>query len=406
MSFGAIFLSFPISVLFFLQALIRLSSSSPIKSDEYREFIVDPGKNLILPCIVNDPLTAIWMKEGHITKPNWIRQFIVDPGKNLILPCIVNDPLTAIWMKEGHITKPNWIRQENGSLLIVNITMNDAGNYTCSTVNGTASLPGNIASSSLDYKTSNVRVRTPPEAVSFFAVRASTVIAVLIWEYPPKKLIANSVRSFTADFRRVPDEDIEVDADGNIIEMTETEWEQIDPPNISPNIRQLEVYHLIPNNSYEFRIWANNHLGPGEKTSVTATTKSQWQEKDLIRLILVDVRNFDTRAWIVAVAITMGILIILTIATSAVLFRECHSSPEFDGDPDALELVPNIILNPGFCDSDDQGPLIIPFAKPFQYRPKHDDDDSDSSDSYYHEDPVPFSRKLSIFFTEGTIKRL
>ncbi|XP_059614265.1 contactin-1 isoform X1 [Phlebotomus argentipes] len=286
MSFSAILLSFPISVLFFLQALIRLSSSSAIRSEDYREYIVDPGKNLILPCAVNDPVTVIWMKEGHRNRSNWVPQ-------------------------------------ENGSLLIINITMNDAGNYTCSTLPGNASLTGNM-SSSLDLKTSNVRVRSPPEAVSFFAVRASTVIAVLIWEYPPKRLIANSVRSFTADFRQVP-EDVELDADGNIIE---TEWERLDPLNISPNIRQLEVYHLIPNTSYEFRIWANNHLGPGEKATVTATTIPQWQEKDLIRLILVDVRNFDTRAWIVAVAITMGILIILTIITSAVLFKECHSSPD------------------------------------------------------------------------------
>ncbi|XP_055712928.1 contactin-1 isoform X1 [Phlebotomus papatasi] len=286
MSFSAIFLSFPISVLFFLQALIRLSSSSAIRSEEYREYIVDSGKNLILPCVVNDPFTAIWMKEGH---------------KN----------------------RSNWIQQENGSLLIINITMNDAGNYTCSTIPGNANLTSNITSS-LDYKTSNIRVRTPPEAVSSFAVRASTVIAVLIWEYPPKKLLANSVRSFTADFRKVPEEII-LDDNGSIIE---TEWERLDPLNISPNIRQLEVYHLIPNTSYEFRIWANNHLGPGEKTTVTATTISQWQEKDLIRLILVDVRNFDTRAWIVAVAITMGILVILTIITSAVLFKECHNTPD------------------------------------------------------------------------------
>lgn len=36
--------------------------------------------------------------------------------------------------------------------------------------------------------------------------------------------------------------------------------------------RYLEVYHLLPNTSYEFRIWANNYLGAGEIAYTTATT--------------------------------------------------------------------------------------------------------------------------------------
>lgn len=43
--------------------------------------------------------------------------------------------------------------------------------------------------------------------------------------------------------------------------------------------RQLEVYHLKPNESYDFQIWANGHLGPGDISNVTATTKSQYEEK-------------------------------------------------------------------------------------------------------------------------------
>lgn len=43
--------------------------------------------------------------------------------------------------------------------------------------------------------------------------------------------------------------------------------------------RQLEIYHLIPNTTYEFRIWANNALGAGEVVTITATTLPDMEEK-------------------------------------------------------------------------------------------------------------------------------
>lgn len=43
--------------------------------------------------------------------------------------------------------------------------------------------------------------------------------------------------------------------------------------------RQLEVYHLKPNETYDFQIWANNHIGPGVIANVSGTTKSQYEEK-------------------------------------------------------------------------------------------------------------------------------
>lgn len=43
--------------------------------------------------------------------------------------------------------------------------------------------------------------------------------------------------------------------------------------------RQLEIFHLTPNTTYEFRIWANNKLGAGEKAVITATTVPKTEEK-------------------------------------------------------------------------------------------------------------------------------
>lgn len=59
------------------------------------------------------------------------------------------------------------------------------------------------------------------------------------------------------------------------------EWEQLDPRHITPNARQLEVYHLKPNTSYQFRMWATNEAGAGEISTITARTVEPTQEKGL-----------------------------------------------------------------------------------------------------------------------------
>uniref|UniRef100_A0A182W4U6 Fibronectin type-III domain-containing protein n=1 Tax=Anopheles minimus TaxID=112268 RepID=A0A182W4U6_9DIPT len=253
----------------------------------------------------------------------------------------------------------------------------------------------------------NVKVRTPPLAVSNFYVRASTIIAVLVWEVMPNRTGGYAIRDFTAEMRKM--------SEGN-----ETlDWETIDPRHISPNARQLEIYHLIPNTTYEFRIWGNNQLGSGEIVTILATTQPHMEEKDLVRRIMIDAKNFDTRVWIAAVGIVMGTLVILSLGTCIVLYKECREPAANDKDEelDSLELVPNIILNPGFCDSDDQGqnPLSPPIPRTLPYNryrsnghdggPGAGDDDEDDEDDE-EEEPMTFSRRMSIFFTGNTIKRI
>uniref|UniRef100_A0A182P191 Fibronectin type-III domain-containing protein n=1 Tax=Anopheles epiroticus TaxID=199890 RepID=A0A182P191_9DIPT len=255
----------------------------------------------------------------------------------------------------------------------------------------------------------NVKVRTPPLAVSNFYVRASTIIAVLVWEVMPNRTGGYAIRDFTAEMRKMQDSSENV---------TELPWETIDPRHISPNARQLEIYHLIPNTTYEFRIWGNNQLGAGEIVTILATTQPRMEEKDLVRRIMIDAKNFDTRVWIAAVGIVMGTLVILSLGTCIVLYKECREPAANDKDEelDSLELVPNIILNPGFCDSDDQGqnPLAPPIPRTLPYNryrtpdgrgPAGGDDDGDDDDDE-EEEPMTFSRRMSIFFTGNTIKRI
>lgn len=57
-----------------------------------------------------------------------------------------------------------------------------------------------------------------------------------------------------------------------------------------------------------------------------ASHLSHPQIADLIRRLEIDAQNFDTRVWIVAVGIVMGSLVILSLGTCLVLYKECRES--------------------------------------------------------------------------------
>ncbi|XP_053660136.1 uncharacterized protein LOC128709174 [Anopheles marshallii] len=407
--------------------------------------------------------TLIFMHLIYVTRSFGVifEEYVVDQGRNLTLRCDSKHPVR--WVREGRREDVRQF-QLDGSLVLTNLTARDGGRYTCSaaiptlttvavleepeadtsssssssstasndTSTGAAYDPGDTsagyenataepydgedadgASSSaaeehfVELLKVNVKVRTPPLAVSNFYVRASTIIAVLVWEVMPNRTGGYAIRDFTAEMRKMRESNDE----------PELPWETIDPRHISPNARQLEIYHLIPNTTYEFRIWGNNQLGAGEIVTILATTQPRMEEKDLVRRIMIDAKNFDTRVWIAAVGIVMGTLVILSLGTCIVLYKECREPAANDKDEelDSLELVPNIILNPGFCDSDDQGqnPLSPPIPRTLPYNryrgnghdgtgAGEDDDDEDDDE----EEPMTFSRRMSIFFTGNTIKRI
>lgn len=71
-----------------------------------------------------------------------------------------------------------------------------------------------------------VKVRTTPGPVSAFTVRATTIIAVIVWEVMPNRTGGYAVRDFTTELRKLPQTEEE---DKN------TPWERMDPHHISPN---------------------------------------------------------------------------------------------------------------------------------------------------------------------------
>jgi hypothetical protein len=200
------------------------------------------------------------------------------------------------------------------------LTPNDEGLYTCSKILLTSDIDSNnqttynnfnnndnlnnsnLVSSDntesvVEIMKSNVIVRTKPGPVSKFTVRTTTIIGVIVWEVFPNRTATGgyAIRDFTAEMRRLP-----------VNETDDPKWERLDPHHISPNAvsclhliiqktdimlninhfdlnfhlqRQLEIYHLLPNTTYQFRIWANNHLGAGEVVTISGLTSPDILEK-------------------------------------------------------------------------------------------------------------------------------
>lgn len=69
------------------------------------------------------------------------------------------------------------------------------------------------------------------------------------------------------------------------VKQNYNKFPHLDPHHIGSNARQLEVYHLKPNTSYQFRIWATNEVGAGDVCTITARTVEPTQEKGLERSI-------------------------------------------------------------------------------------------------------------------------
>ncbi|RLU26824.1 hypothetical protein DMN91_000621 [Ooceraea biroi] len=168
-----------------------------------------------------------------------------------------------------------------------------------------------------------VEPNAPPPALRNVWVKPSTILANILWEvagtggYP--------IIDFTAEYRLKP----------GTGEKPE-DWKPIIPTHIPPNSRQIDVYHLVPNTTYSFRVWATNQLGKGDIVEVEGHTHHSVEELELARHLLAGVENFDTRVWVAAVGIVMGTLMILGLAQLE--------------EQEVIELVPNIILNPGFFD--------------------------------------------------------
>lgn len=251
-----------------------------------------------------------------------IKECYVDRGQNITLQCPLQNSRDITWIREGRKDEQRKRSSilSNGSLFLTKVNENDNGLYTCTKQNVVNEEKAHM----------KLFVRTPPPALKNVKIYPSTILAVIVWE--PNGTGGYPIMNFTAQYR---------------LAYTDNTWIAISPNHITPNSRQIDVYNLKPNTSYEFRIWATNQLGRGEKTSVIAVTKGVFTEEELARQLLAGAEDFDTRAWAVAVGIVMGTLVLLGLGVCFLLYQECRL-PKVSEEQEVIELVPNIILNPGF----------------------------------------------------------
>ncbi|XP_034671428.1 uncharacterized protein LOC117903480 isoform X2 [Drosophila subobscura] len=386
------------NLLFFTQVLTVLSSTI-----KYNEYATDKGGNVSIPCIAQGNI--MWVKEHGSNST------IVQTGRVLVLRnvstsdagiyvCFATATTTttttrATATSPATTTSPR-LENEGEQQLPEEETATAATTATATTTQSKEQKPKQVQEEELKYQAyqrTKLTVRTVPGPVTQLYFKASTILGFLIWRFNKTQSGGYPVRSFTAEFRNVSYSQPPANA------SFEHAWSRMDPINIAPNVRQMEVYRLAPNTTYEFRIWANNELGSGVVVTTNVTTLPETKEEEL------------QDGW------------------------------------DSIELIPNIILNPGFSESDGGGAgaggdendadaaaaaeaeeearvrftrTIVFGQKPRPSRlhphghPQHrapppvvvfdDDDDDDEED---HEPTMErFKRKVSVFFTGPTIKRI
>ncbi|KAJ4429421.1 hypothetical protein ANN_21590 [Periplaneta americana] len=284
-----------------------------------------------------DIFLLIVIAEGccYATEYPELQELTVDAGSNLTLPCTdpstmlpLDSPYSVIWVREGRDDAFNRRRIEaDGGLTLTALERDDAGIYTCT-------VEGEHGSSDDDSEVVRTRVkvevRTPPPALANVTVHPSTVLALLLWEvadtggYP--------ITYFTARYARTYQPQCATDR------------------CISTG---PQYYICVQNLGY-------NRLGAGEVTALEATTLHDTEEIELARHLLEGAQTFDTRVWVAAVAVVMGTLLMLAIGTCYLLYKDCHIPSIRREEQEVIELVPNIILNPGYYDDDARTEHIEP----------------------------------------------
>lgn len=155
---------------------------------------------------------------------------------------------------------------------------------------------------------------------------------------------------------------------------------------------------------------------------------------DVMDIILKDIKDFDPHLWFYAVGISMSAVIVLGLTVCVLLLRDHYHDMEVkrqqgtagthilqssictyiihgtffficteEDEWGTINIIPNIILNPGYFDAEDPSDPSPPYARTIIFG---EDVLSTSESDSGQETPISFKRKFSLFFTGDTVKRL
>ncbi|XP_017144539.1 uncharacterized protein LOC108157132 isoform X3 [Drosophila miranda] len=267
------------NLLFFTQVLTVLSSTI-----KYNEYATDKGGNVSIPCIAQGNI--MWVKEHGSNST------IVQTGRVLVLRnvsisdagiyvCFATTTTTraTTTASPATTTSPRREKEEEQQLLpqkesattTAQPKKQELGQKPDQDQDQGQEEEEELAYQA--YQRTKLTVRTVPGPVTQLYFKASTILGFLIWRFNKTQSGGYPVRSFTAEFRNVSYSQPPANA------SFEHAWTRMDPINIAPNVRQMEVYRLAPNTTYEFRIWANNELGSGVVVTTNVTTLPETKEE-------------------------------------------------------------------------------------------------------------------------------
>lgn len=248
-----------------------------------------------------------------------------DLGSRLTLQCNVASgrrwPRHVLWQKDGRVLGPelSWsLHEPRGSLVSSALLESDAGDYSCGLDSGQA------------WPSTRLVIRTPPARLSNVTVHPSTVVATVRWHvtqdggYPISHFSLAYQPAYQAPATNTS-------LRGPLL-----------PVHINPAARQFFVYHLQPGTAYVFRMWASNRLGPGEPSTVYASTASPGGTSSERRL-LASVDDLSTAAWVLS--LVTGALLVLSCISCLLTHRREHPEPLV---VPREEEAPHVVANPGF----------------------------------------------------------
>ncbi|XP_029343644.1 contactin-1 [Acyrthosiphon pisum] len=288
------------------------------------------SNELISVCIFAVSLYSIPYTNG--INNNYIKMF-PKIGENVTLKCSSNNIKNSnvLWQMD-HKELPGQAKvMENGDLFISSFDTSDAGIYICDL----ASASGYVGHAPLTQF--ELKLKSVPGSLIGVRVIPNTVLMLITWREIENN-DGSPVKNITIRYRIIDDR------------ISRDDWSVL---QVNPFKIHKEIYSLLPNTLYKIQIWATNEIGDGPKTELTTKTLSDMTESELEKHLLEGIDTFDTRAWTFAVIVIMSTFSIFVIALCCLFVKDPRVQKRLENNDDVerIELIPNITINPGYCET-------------------------------------------------------